>query len=111
VNGEQVTTTASLFAVSPPALSPAQGGIEGIPRFIEKAPELPGLFLLCGRTTRKRSSSRTCPAGVRLEAILRHILVDVASLVLLPAAAPTVFVPRQMIYRALNSVAKKFFNR
>jgi hypothetical protein len=34
-----------------------------------------------------------------------------ASLVLLPAAAPAVIVPGQLMRRALNSVPEEFFNR
>jgi hypothetical protein len=57
------------------------------------------------------SPSRTCPAGIRLNAVPGSIFIDVASLVLLPAAAPAVVVPCQLMRRALNSVPEEFFNR
>jgi len=49
-------------------------------------------------------------AGVRLYAILSHIFIKVASLVLLPAAAPAVIVPGQLVGRTLDSITEQFFN-
>ena len=72
--------------------------------------EIPRPFIQGEDPPRHNSPSRTCPAGIRFDTVPGSIFIDVASLVLLPAAAPAVVVPGQLMGRAPGTITEQFFD-
>ena len=73
--------------------------------------EPPRAFMYGRETPGQCSPSRTRPAGIRFYTVMGSIFIDVAFLVLFPAAAPAVVVSGQLMARSLGTVTEQFFNR